>query len=93
MGSIISNYCEDKLKESGVKDLINVITKLWGYTQEILPEIKYKSILDKSSVIAEKFLYFFDLSIKEKDDDNNNIDFKQFDNKIVKEIISHINLY
>ena len=68
MGSIISNYCEDKLKESGVKYLINVITKLWGYTQEILPEIKYKSILDKSSVIAEKFLYFFDLSIKEKDE-------------------------
>ena len=86
----IKDYCIDKGIEFGGEIVSYLIEKLWGYTQEKLPKIKYKTILDKSSEIGEKFLYFFDSSIKEKADNKNNIEFKQFDNKIIKEIINQI---
>ena len=86
----ITDYCIDKGIELGGHILTYLIEKLWGYTKEKLPKIKYKAILDKSSEISEKFLHFFDLSIKEKADNKNNIEFKEFDNKIIKDIINKI---
>ena len=86
----LEEYAIGKGFELGGKVLSYILGKIWDFTSDKVPKIKYKKILDNTAELADNFLYFFDLNIKAKKDYKNDNVFKKFDIEIIYSIINEI---
>ena len=86
----LQEYLLDQGIELGAKVLSFIFEKIYDFTSENLPKIKYKKILDFSKDFGDNFLSFFDLAITGKKDYKNDIVFQKFDIKIVNSIIREL---
>ena len=86
----LEEYAIGKGFELGGQVLSYILGKIWDFTSDKVPKIKYKKILDNTAELADNFLYFFDLNIKAKKDYKNDNVFKKFDIEIIYSIINEI---
>ena len=86
----LQEYVIGKGFELGGQVLSYILGKIWDFTSDKVPKIKYKKILDNTAELADNFLYFFDLNIKAKKDYKNDNVFKKFDIEIIYSIINEI---
>lgn len=71
--------------------ILTYLEKLYDYTKEKVPKIKYQRIFDLTNEFQENFLKNFDSSIAEKKDYKNDNVFKEFDKNEKKKINEIIN--
>ena len=87
----IQEYFTGKFIEKGGDFILSVLEKLYDYTKEKVPKIKYQRIFDLTNEFQENFLKNFDSSIAEKKDYKNDNVFKEFDKNEKKKINEIIN--